>query len=149
MGTNSEVSTAFDPVMLAENFARLDSLDLMMVCAFLAVALYCAFEGFFNDDSAYDFAETTGRVVAETSGWADDFRQYSVEFQFGSGKVQVIRKVRHPLRDLSIGEIVTVRYPLHAPEKAKVRFSPGSVLLMKTLLVGGMLTMVYTILSRA
>lgn len=149
MALNSEVATAFDPVMLVENFASLDNFDLMLFCALIAAALYFAFEGFFSDDSALDFAETTGRVAAETSGWLDDFRQYSVEFQLGSGEVQVIRKVKHPMRDLSIGETVTVRYPVDAPDKAKVRFSPGSAILMKALLIGGLLAMAYAILSRS
>lgn len=149
MGTNSDVPSAFDPAMLAEYFARLDSLDLMLVCALLAAALYVTFEGFFSDDSASDFAEATGRVAAETSGWLDDFRQYSVEFPLGSGEVQVICKVKHPMRDLSIGETVTVRYPIDAPERAKVHFAPGSGLLMKALLVGGMLMMAFTIIFRA
>ncbi|TRD10998.1 hypothetical protein FGU71_03450 [Erythrobacter insulae] len=149
MDVRFQSTSASDPIDWAEKFASLGTFDLVLLACLLAAAIYFAFEGFFSDFTSSEMTYSSGRVVSEDSGFGEDFKRYTVEFTTVSGELQLIKKVSHPLRSLSVGEPVSVRYPVAAPEKGEVRFSMASSGLMKITQVGGMLFLAYIILKNA
>ena len=149
MASSDPSATSTDLALLAVNFAKLDTFELLLVVCLVAFAIYSALEGFFSDYAGSSSTYTTGHVVSENSKWGEDWKHFTVEFETAAGEVHTIRKVSHPMRTLDIGEPVTVWYPIAAPHKGKVRFSGTVRVIMKAAQIGGSLLMIYIILSRA
>ena len=134
---------------LFETIAGLETFEFVMFAALVATAVYFALEDLVGDHDSDEMTGTTGTVVAETSRFGDDWKQYTVEFRDHTGSMQVVRKVSNPLRDLRMGETVAVRYPLSAPHKGKVQHSLVSGLMVKVMQVGAPLFLCYILLSKA